>query len=200
MLVMFFFPVILLAVYSWFPGSPYYLLQKGKPEQAKAALLRLYGNGNHVMVDIECSRLESDILASKHIALLEKEATVFDLFRGSNLKHTATAFLAVASQQVSGVIFVIGYLTSFCPLAGIPSGFNRTMYLFTISPVANTTAYWTIERFGKRFLCVYGLLIMETIDVIIGGLNVAPTATKLTATVALILVWAALYQLTIAST
>jgi len=68
---------------------------------------------------------------------------------------------------------------------------------FAVSLLANIAAYWTIERFGRRYLCVYGVLMMGTISLIIGGLNVHVSDARLIATVVLILCWAAIYQLTI---
>ena len=66
-------------------------------------------------------------------------AAFLNCFKGTNLKRTATSFLATISQQVIGVIFVLGYLPYFLTLAGISRPFNWTMHL---SP----SAYWLISR------------------------------------------------------
>lgn len=199
MLTMFVFNVILILIWPLMPESAYWLLShKRDPEGARKALRRLYGPGKDDFIAAEIIRLQRNIDASNAIwHLQEGRPKLSEAFRGQHLKRTTAAFLACASQMFCGTIFVVGYIPYFLTLAGISHPFNWNMYLFTVNLLANIASFWTVEQFGRRNIIVGGLGLLTIVNLSIGGLNVSPTIPKLYATIALIYIWAALYQMSI---
>lgn len=58
-------------------------------------------------------------------------------------------------------------------------------------------SFYTVEKFGRRRFIVYGLLILGVTNLIIGCLNVHPSHSKILATIALVYVWACVYQMSV---
>ncbi|EQB56310.1 hypothetical protein CGLO_03688 [Colletotrichum gloeosporioides Cg-14] len=195
---MFFFPSLVLIFFPWFPESPYFLLKhKNDKDGALNALLRLYGPSNRQLAEMQVAKMESALQSTEALNHSENRFNYIQLFKGKNLQRTIVAFTAPASQVLSGIIFVVGYLPYFLTLVGFDEVFNWNMYLFTISLSANLFSFWTVERVGRRKVTIYGLFILMVVMFIIGGLNVQPSQPKYMATIGLIYVWAAVFQLSI---
>ena len=197
-LTMFVYPAIVILFWWWFPESPYYLLSKHQDvEGSRKSLLRLYGRGKEAFVEREILRLQDTIRLNQALATVENSEKMLDVFRGTNLRRTLAAILLAASQQIAGVVFVVGYIPYFLTLAGISHPFNWSMYLFTVNLLANIVSFYTVEQIGRRQATVYGLLALGGLNLVIGGLNVHPSYPHYIATIALTYCWAAVYQTTI---
>ncbi|PGG96186.1 hypothetical protein AJ80_09867 [Polytolypa hystricis UAMH7299] len=196
-LAMFIFPFITFVLFPFFPESPHHLLaNKNDEEGARKALLRLHGASKTEFVEQELTRMRESIHISKVLGK-KSSFSIWDLFRGSNLRRTLVAIAVPAAQQLSGIVFVIGYIPYFLTLAGISNPFNWSMYLFTVNLVSNLASFWTVERVGRRLFVVYGLLFLGTVNIIVGAINVHPTYARYIVTIVLTYCWAAVYQLTI---
>jgi hypothetical protein len=71
----------------WFPESAYYLIKKGRLEDARKALNQTHGSGDQSLIDAEMRRLEENVRFSEEIL---KEAAlggplIYQCFRGNNL-------------------------------------------------------------------------------------------------------------------
>jgi len=195
-LCMFIFPGIILIVWPLFPESPYYLLWKNHDEAGAAkSLRRLHGRSKEMFISSEIVRLNDSIQAANTLMHFGKQPTILDAFRGANLRRTMGAMVATSSTLFTGVIFIVGYLPYFLALAGVSKPFNWAMGLFTINLVSNFFAFYTVEKIGRRSLMVPGLAALCILNFIIGLLNVTPSPQKLMGTIALIYIWAAIYQL-----
>jgi len=80
-------PAILLAGVFFFPESAYFLIKKGKIEDAKKAFRRMYGSKDPEFLDIELKRITENVRFSE---ALKKEAAlggplISQCFRGTNL-------------------------------------------------------------------------------------------------------------------
>lgn len=83
----YFFPLLLLCVYPFFPESPYYLIKKGKPEEARKSLNRIHGSGEQEYINLQMVRIEKNVRFSEELAQMTAVdgPAFFQLFRGINL-------------------------------------------------------------------------------------------------------------------
>lgn len=97
----------------WVPESPWWLVRRGRMDDAEAALRRLGSDGVDVAatlaVIVETDRLEQE---------LEMGSTYWDCFRGANLRRTEISIGVYCTQVLSG-IYLINYGTYFFQLAGL---------------------------------------------------------------------------------
>jgi len=205
--------VILTAAWPFFPESPSWLIRHGKREKAKKALRRIYGFKEQAFYEIEASRMEEEIRLASDLrgndtesqpprrilgANVERAAECFD---AANRKRTLTAIFAASAQQMIGATFVIGYATYFFELIGISNYFAASMALYAVMLAASMSAFPLTEIYGRRFLIVGPQFALCFMLLIIGILGCVPNKTKASwGIVALLYVWALIYQLSIGAT
>ncbi|RJE17627.1 Maltose permease [Aspergillus sclerotialis] len=154
------------------PESPWWLVRKGRLEEAKASLLRLTSPG----------RVEFDVDQAITLMVVttenEREAgtgtSYLDCFRGVDLRRTSIACCCWGIQILSGTGLRI-YSTYFYQQAGLPTeqAFNMTIAQYALGIVGVFLAWTTLPRFGRRTLYLWGLGILATILLVIGSLGVA---------------------------
>lgn len=204
--------VILTIAWPFFPESPYWLVRQGKREEAKKALRRIYGFKEEDFYETETSRMEEEIRLTSDLhgniesrpprrilgVNVQLEAECFDT---TNRKRTLTAIFAASAQQMIGATFVIGYATYFFELIGISNYFAASMALYAVMLAASMSAFPLTEIYGRRFLIVGPQFALCFMLLIIGILGCVPDKTKASwGIVALLYVWALIYQLSIGAT
>lgn len=195
----FFFVVLLMVVYPFYPESPYYLLKKGKPEQARQALNRIHGPGDQVLIDAEMSRINIAIASSEEIQqVISKESPLFfQCWQGTNLKRTIIAILPIAGQQLLGAAFVLGYVTYFLSLIGVTKYFTVSVVLYVVMLLSNLSAFFFVEVAGRRTLLIPGVIILTMFLLLMGIMGCIHTDGAMWFSVVCIFIWAIVYQLTI---
>ncbi|KAH7117296.1 general substrate transporter [Dactylonectria macrodidyma] len=211
-IAMYFFPLTLMAIWPFFPESPYWLVRQGRSADAKRALRRIYGFKEADFYDIEVSRLEQEIRLTNSIhgnvearqprrllgINIELEVECFD---PTNRKRTLTAIFAASAQQMIGATFVIGYATYFLQLIGINDYFAASVALYMVMLLASTAAFPLTEIYGRRFLIVGPQFVLCFMLLMIGILGCVPDKDRASlGIVALLYVWALVYQLSIGAT
>ena len=68
-ILQFAFVVPLLVIYPWFPESPYYLLKRNRPEQARKSLIRIHGSGDQSLIEAEMVRIQQNVTFSEELKL-----------------------------------------------------------------------------------------------------------------------------------
>ncbi|KAH8906875.1 general substrate transporter [Coniochaeta sp. PMI_546] len=209
---MYFFPLLLTMMWPFFPESPYWLVRRGRRAEAKRALHRIHGFKDDEYYEIEVLRMEEEIRITSdlhgHIDSrpprrllginVELEA---ECFEATNRKRTLTAIFAASAQQMIGATFVIGYATYFFELIGISDYFAASIALYVVMLVASMSAFPLTEIYGRRFLIVVPQFVLCFMLLIIGILGCVPDKTKASwGIVALLYVWALIYQLSIGAT
>ncbi|KAK8112739.1 sugar transporter [Apiospora sp. TS-2023a] len=192
-------PVPLIIGIYFAPESPWWLVRKGKLEDAKRSLLRL-----------TTKRADSDFDADETVAMMvhttaleakiTKGASYLDCFRGTDLRRTEIVCMAWAIQNLSGNSFS-NYSTYFLEQAGMAAdkayAFALGQYAINCVGVFGT---WTLITLGigRRSLYLYGLTFLFFMLLILGFLGLAPDkAAGSMATGSIMLVWALGYQLTV---
>ncbi|KAF8137075.1 general substrate transporter [Boletus edulis] len=159
------FPVILLIGLPFAPESPWWLVRKGRYEEAEKVLLHL--GGPTIDAKLQRQQIQETIELEDSYAV---SATYVDCFRGENLKRTVVAMMVFVLQQAAGVVFVLGFSTYFFELAGFANNnaFNLGVGVTAIGVVGNLLTFYTVNRFGRRFLFNWGMVACTIILLLIG--------------------------------
>ncbi|KAK5467583.1 hypothetical protein LTS15_000556 [Exophiala xenobiotica] len=194
-------PVPLLIGIFLAPESPWWLVRKGRLEDAKKALLRLTSLNRETNFDAD-----ETIDMMVHTTALEekitKGASYLDCFRGTDLRRTEIVCMVWAIQNLSGNSFS-GYSTYFLEQAGLDPS---TSYDFALGQyginMAGVFGAWFLMTcgIGRRSLYLYGLCGLFSMLLILGFLGLVPDAHRKEASLAtgsIMLVWALCYQLSV---
>ncbi|KAI9728886.1 MAG: hypothetical protein M1834_007144 [Cirrosporium novae-zelandiae] len=156
------------------PESPRWYVKYGKLEKAAAALSTLRGQPvDSAYVTEELNELVANY---EHDARLMKSGWA-DCFTGGwkpsgNLRRVCVGVAMQMMQQWTGVNFIFYYGTTFFQQANVPlSAFVIGIVTTAVDVVSTPVSLWTIERFGRRPLLLWGgigMLVCEFIVAIVG--------------------------------
>ncbi|RDW90775.1 putative MFS alpha-glucoside transporter [Aspergillus mulundensis] len=183
------------------PESPWWLVRKGKTQEAKKSLQRLTSPER----DTEFNA-DDTIAMMVHTTALEQKitsgASYLDCFRGVDLRRTEIVCMVWAIQNLSGNSFS-NYSTYFLQQAGLgdEQAYSFAMGQYGIN-MAGVFGAWFLMSWGigRRKLYLYGLCGLCVMLLVMGFLGLVPeehrTQSSL-ATGSMMLIWALFYQLTV---
>lgn len=194
-------PIPLLIGITFAPESPWWLVRKGRLEEAKKMLNRLTSHDRHTDFNVD-----ETIAMMVHTTALENKitsgATYWDCFKGTDLRRTEIVCMCWAIQNLSGNSFS-GYSSYFLEQAGLSSSNALSFALgqYSINCVGVFGA-WALMSFGlgRRRLYLFGLCGLFTMLMILGFLGLVPKRQNGGASMAagsIMLVWAMCYQLSV---
>ncbi|KAH6723738.1 MFS transporter [Leptodontidium sp. 2 PMI_412] len=194
-------PVPLLIGVALAPESPWWLVRKGRTEEAKKSLLRLTSLDKETDFDAD-----ETISMMVHTTALEekitKGASYLDCFRGTDRRRTEIVCMVWAIQNLSGNSFS-GYSTYFLQQAGLETSkaFDFSLGQYGINMIGVFGAWFLMSwGIGRRALYLYGLCGLCTMLFIMGFLGLVPEAHRKQSSLAtgsIMLVWALFYQLSV---
>ena len=194
-------PVPLLIGIFLAPESPWWLVRKGRLEDAKKSLLRLTSLNKETNFDAD-----ETIAMMVHTTSLEekitKGASYLDCFRGTDRRRTEIVCMVWAIQNLSGNSFS-GYSTYFLEQAGLApaKAYDFALGQYSINMGGVFGAWFLMSLgLGRRSLYLYGLCGLCSMLFILGFLGLVPHAHKKEASLAtgsIMLIWALCYQLTV---
>ena len=162
-----FFALLILAFVLELPESPRWLILKGKEDEALTVLAALSD------LPADDPYVDSEFCAIKDTVLEMKKGGFRDLFTRDENRHfhrTALAYVNQVFQQISGINLITYYaatiyqqeihLTGF--VSRILAAANGTEYF-----LASWIAVFTIEKFGRRQLMLFGAAGMSLSMVIL---------------------------------
>ncbi|KAI0415127.1 sugar porter family MFS transporter [Xylaria grammica] len=190
-----FWVLVILPGVFFIPESPWWLVRKGRTEEARDSLRRLASR----KVDIDATLA---VIAETDRLELEMEAgsTYMDTIKGINLRRTEISTGVYATQVLSG-IYLINYGTYFFQQAGV--GEQDAFYLgigfLAVGWVSTVISWYLIGQFGRRRIFNIGLLICVIMMFIIGILDTIPGRPSGVAWAesSLMLVWNGVYDLSV---
>ena len=194
-------PVPLLIGIFLAPESPWWLVRKGRIEDAKRSLLRLTSLNKETDFDAD-----ETVSMMVHTTALEEKITAgttyLDCFKGTDRRRTEIVCMCWAIQNLSGNSFS-GYSTYFLEQAGLApyTAYDFALGQYSINCVGVFGAWFLMTLgIGRRSLYLYGLCGLCTMLFLLGFLGLVPVAHKKEASLAtgsILLVWAMCYQLTV---
>lgn len=179
------------------PESPSWLVSQNKEEKAIRALRRLGEDEEGCQNRVASIKLTLDKVRQE-----TQGVTYAECFRKSNLRRTMVSVFPLAIQAMCGVLFVANYSTYYLQLAGFSTeeSFKLAIVQQVCSMLGNVTAWFTVDRIGRRNVSVWGLGLLTVTLMITGGLAVRGTPGCIKGTVALLWFYAYLYNATIGAT
>jgi len=194
-------PVPLLIGILLAPESPWWLVRKGRTEEAKKSLLRLTSLNRETDFDAD-----ETIAMMVHTTALEEEitsgASYLDCFRGTDRRRTEIVCMVWAIQNLSGNSFS-GYSSYFLQQAGLAAStsYDFAMGQYGINMAGVFGAWWLMSLgVGRRSLYLYGLCGLCAMLFLLGFLGLVPEKDRKQgslATGAIMLCWAMFYQLSV---
>jgi SP family sugar:H+ symporter-like MFS transporter len=162
---------------AFLPESPRYFVKRGNLEKATTSLARLRGQPS----DSEYIQQELAEIVANHEYELQatgQAASYFqswaNCFRGSifkpksNLRRTILGTSAQMMQQWTGINFIFYFGTTFFQQLGtINNPFLISLVTTLVNVLSTPLSFWTVERFGRRPLLIYGALGMVVCQFII---------------------------------
>ncbi|KAK9242448.1 general substrate transporter [Lipomyces tetrasporus] len=157
------------------PESPWWLVRKGRLEDARKVLLRLTSRqGSGFDADGTIAMIERTNELEKHIT----EGTSYsDCFKGVNLRRTEVVCMVWAIQVLCGSTFM-GYSTYFYEQAGLdPSNaFTMSLIQYALGAIGTISSWFLVSHFGRRTLYMSGQAALTVLLVIAGALGCIPNS------------------------
>ncbi|KAI5362679.1 putative major facilitator, sugar transporter, major facilitator superfamily [Septoria linicola] len=192
-------PVPLIIGVAFAPESPWWLVRKGRLEDAKKSLVRLTSTNRETDFNAD-----ETIAMMAHTTELETHTTsgasYLDCFKGADLRRTEIVCMCWAIQNLAGNSFS-NYSTYFLQQAGVSpeNSYDFAMGQYAINMVGVFGAWGLMSLgIGRRTLYLYGLVLLTILLLIMGFMGlVDDRETAGLATGSIMIVWALVYQLTV---
>jgi len=168
-------PVPLFSILYFAPESPWWLVRRGRLEEAERTIQRLSSDSmkndakNTVAMMLHTDNHEKEITAG---------ATYLNCFRKTDLRRTEIACVAWMTQQLQSISGLGG--SYFYEQLGISV---QTSYALNfgnsaISLVGTFTAWALVGRVGRRTIYLYGVGLIAVFYFIVGFMALSPNATS----------------------
>ncbi|KAJ0427171.1 general substrate transporter [Aspergillus carlsbadensis] len=191
------FPIPLFLV-AWFaPESPWWLVRKGRVEEAEASLKRTISAPKGVVdTGAVIAMIQNTIQVERDMQI---GSSYRECFQGTNRRRSEISMVSWGCQLLPGWA-IQNYITYFFTLAGLSSADSFKITLGTLSlAFTGTCLSWPLQtHFGRRTIYLTGLVAMFPLMLVIGFLGVAPESSAIHWTqCALLMIWFFCYGCTI---
>lgn len=196
----------LFALTYFAPDSPWWLVRKGRPEDAKKVIRRITNKSIHDQVESRVALMirtteferEQENIRSQSIESSGWRAYK-RLFNRANRKRTEIACIALAGQVLSGSSFAYSpsYFFSNAGLA-LSEVYKLNLGTTAIAFCGTLGSWFLIHRFGRRTIYCTGYFVLVVLLFIIGVLAI-PTGNGAVkwAQAGLTMIWVGTYSLSI---
>ncbi|KAL4871083.1 hypothetical protein BDV12DRAFT_206927 [Aspergillus spectabilis] len=201
-------PLILVSV--WFgPESPWWLVRRGRNDEARAVLKRLHQPKSTSATPADEKKMEVELdntLAlmlytsdmEKRLAANDSSTGFADCFRSTDFRRTEITCVTWAIQALCGSSFM-GYSTYFYQQAGlgVSQSFNMSLGQYAFGVVGTVLSWVLMSRFGRRSLYISGLFALTLILFSVGFVSLSDATAASWAIGSLLLVFTFTYDCTI---
>ncbi|KAI9369322.1 general substrate transporter [Aspergillus egyptiacus] len=195
-------PFILVVVWVG-PESPWWLVRRGKKEEARRILNGLSDSN----VDSKTAEIELDNTIAmmaytsemeKELAVVQSKYSFTDCFRATDRRRTEITCMTWAIQALCGSSFM-GYSAYFYQQAGldVSQSFNMSLGQYGFGVVGTIFSWVLMARFGRRSLYVSGLFALALILFSVGLASISEGTAASWAIGSLLLVFTFTYDCTI---
>ncbi|RSL66645.1 hypothetical protein CEP53_003300 [Fusarium sp. AF-6] len=155
------------------PESPWWLVRKGRTEDAEKALRKLQSKEGTE------EEIANSVSLMKYTVQIENEhrtsSTYKDLFRKKNLRRTEITVLTYVIQELC--VPLVSYVVYFLQQAGLPTGasFKFGIGQYALAIVGVIIAFFVTPKVGRRTLILCGTTFMASTSILIGFLGIPNT-------------------------
>lgn len=157
------------------PESPWWLIRKGRTEDASKMVRRLRAKGS-------CEDEIADTVAMMVYTVkvedeMKPSSSYWDLFTGIDLRRTEITVFTYVIQELCAPL--VAYIVYFLEQAGLnpASSFDFGMGEYALAIVGVFIAWYLVPRCGRRTLLLAGTAFMSSTTIIIGFLGIPNTKT-----------------------
>ncbi|KAH7347384.1 general substrate transporter [Plectosphaerella cucumerina] len=188
-------PVPIIIAIHFAPESPWWLVKKGRFEEAEDALARLSNKTREQCHGILAQMKHTIELESS----IQSDAGYLDCFKGSNLRRTEVCMVVFAGQQLAGSAFAYTP-TYFFRQAGISAenAFSIAIGSTGMAFVGTCLSWILLTYFGRRTLYLGGIALAALSLLVVGICSAASsTSASQWTQVSFILIWKLVYSMTV---
>ncbi|XP_050520686.1 facilitated trehalose transporter Tret1-like isoform X2 [Daktulosphaira vitifoliae] len=153
-------PTLFLIMFIWVPESPYYLLKKGRRDEA-AKCLRWYRNGN----DSELQEMEENVQND-----MKNKGNYWELFKNpKNLKAIVIISTASFAQRAGGISSLMAYSTLALP-EPVPIG-RKSDYIILFAVLKTGVNFFglaLVDRIGRKPLLLFSEISLGLVTFVDG--------------------------------
>lgn len=194
-------PIIIGVLFA--PESPWWLVRRGRTEDALRSLAKLTSSSSRNAMGYDMDdALAMMVVTNTHEELSRKGVSYWDCLQGTNLRRTEIMCCVWSIQVFCGVWFG-GNVTYFLQQVGFSSeqSFDFGLGTNAIGWVGTVCSWFIMQRVGRRALYVAGLAIMLTCLCLVGFMGI-PSSSSSTAGIsyasaAMMIIFVFTYDLTV---
>ncbi|KAK1032788.1 hypothetical protein LTS16_016851 [Friedmanniomyces endolithicus] len=168
--IQFLWALVLIIGLLLLPESPRYFVKKGRLDLAMKALARLRGQSvqSEGVLD-ELAEIQANFEYEQRLG----EVTWLGCFSGSvltggsNARKVFIGTLLQMFQQWTGINFIFYFSVTFLQEIHVRNPFLIGLVTTIVNVASTPVSFYTIERFGRRPLLIYGALAMMVCEMII---------------------------------
>ncbi|KAJ9649370.1 hypothetical protein H2201_006592 [Coniosporium apollinis] len=171
-------PVAILPFAILAPESPWWLVRKGREEDAKKSLLALTKRGTNVPFDVDAQ--VAMIRATNELERAMAESTSYlQCFRGIDGRRTEIASMTWVIQAFCGAA-LMGYSVQFYQQAGLPDTdvFNLNLGQYAMGAVGTIGSWFLMPHVGRRTIYIAGLVVMLILLLAVGFAGIPERASN----------------------
>ncbi|QSZ36403.1 hypothetical protein DSL72_006280 [Monilinia vaccinii-corymbosi] len=159
------FPTPLLILIFFAPESPWWLIRRGRKEEALRSVKRL-GHISQEQCEGQVAMMERTVEIEKKIG---GDPSLLDLFKGVDLRRTTITCLIYASQNFAGNL-IANQATFFFEQAGIDPDFAFKLNLINscLQFIANGISWPLTAKFDRRTIYLWGTATNVTFLFVLG--------------------------------
>ncbi|RSH76962.1 uncharacterized protein EHS24_003901 [Apiotrichum porosum] len=169
------FPTPLLILLIFMPESPWWLVRKGRLDQARRSIERLGRKSAQNTDDTLAMMVRTVEIETQTTA----EPTYLDLFRGIDKRRTAIICLVYAGQNLAGNL-IANQAVFFFEQAGMSTDFSFQLGLITscLQMFAVGCSWLLSSWFGRRTIYLYGTFVNTVFLFALGIIATASSSSK----------------------
>lgn len=173
------------------PESPHHHVAKGNYDKALGSLRKIYADPGVAEAQLEIIKEtyeEAQIFADS--------GSYLELFDKYNWKRTLLACGPFFMQPMSGLAYVGSYQTYYYQLSGFDTqkSFQISCGAQALSVSGTLTSFFLVDRFGRRFMVLYGIVSLAVLNILIAALGIRNEQSYLTASSAFLTMYNFFYN------
>ncbi|QEU59484.1 hypothetical protein KDRO_D00160 [Kluyveromyces lactis] len=166
-------PVPLIVGIYLAPESPWWLVRKGRIDQAKRSVTRILTlptSEKDKLTDIMITKMRMTV--EKENRLASESSSYMDCFKGIDARRTRITCLTWVMQNLTGSA-LMGYSTYFYEKAGLDTSaaFTFSIVQYVIGIVGTLTSWFLSSRAGRFTILFWGVFFQTIVMFITGGLG-----------------------------